>query len=128
MYMYGISIECYLLFVCRCSLWWDYVAMETFSDHDWIQNFRMRKETFLYICDQLRPFIQHEDTQLRKAVCVEKRLAITLWCLATPSEYRTIGHLFGVAWCTVCIIVHETVEAIVKKYTSISLPIMHLLR
>lgn len=89
--------------------------METFNEHDWIQNFRMRKETFLYLCDQLRPFIQHEDTQLHKAICVEKRLAITLQCLVTPSEYRTIGHLFGVARCTVCIIVHETVEAIVKK-------------
>ena len=104
--------------------------METFSDHDWIHNFRMRKETFLYLCDQLRPFFQHEDTQLRKAVCVEKRLAITLRCLATPSEYRTIGHLFGVAQCSVCVIVHETgcnCEKIVEN-TSIFLPIMHLLR
>lgn len=35
--------------------------------------------------------------------------------LATPSEYRTIGYLFGVAQCTVCVIVHKTVDAIVSK-------------
>ena len=74
------------------------------------------------------PFIQHEDTQLRKAVCVEKRLATTLWCLSTPSEYR-IGHLFGITQCTVCVIVHETVDEIVKKIveTYINFPTNHAL-
>ena len=50
---------------------------------DWIENFRMRKETFLYICDQLKPAIARQDTQFR-------RVAITIWCLATPSEYQTM--------------------------------------
>ena len=40
-------------------------------------------------------------------------MAIALWCLATCREYRTIGHLFGVARCTVCVIVHQTCSAIV---------------
>ena len=49
---------------------------------------------------------------------MEHRLAITLWCLATCSEYRTIGHLFGVArcTCTVCVIVHDTCTAIVRTF------------
>ena len=33
----------------RSSRWWDYVVMETFCNHDWIQNFRISKETFLYL-------------------------------------------------------------------------------
>lgn len=41
-------------------------------------------------------------------------VGITLWFLATPAEYRTIGHLFGVARCTVCVIVKEVSEAIVR--------------
>ena len=45
----------------------------------------------------------------------EHRLAITLWCLATCGEYRTIGHLFGVARCTVCVIIHDTCQAIITK-------------
>ena len=45
------------------------------------------------------------------------------------TEYKTIGHLFGVARCTVCVIVHETVDAIVKKNaeTYINFPTDHAL-
>ena len=46
------------------------------------------------------------------AIPVEKRVAIAVWFLATPGEYRTIGHLFGVARCTVCVIVREVCRAI----------------
>ena len=98
----------------RSSQWWDSIVMETFEQNDWIQNFRISKETFLYLCDKLKPAIYHHDTQLRRAISVKKRLAITLWCLSTPAEYRTIAHLFGVARSTVCTIVHETCRAIVR--------------
>ena len=99
----------------RSTHWWDYVVLTTFSDQDWIENFRVSKATFFYLCQQLKPLIKHSDTMLRKAISVEHRLAITLWCLATCGEYRSIGHLFGVARCTVCVIVHETCAAIVSK-------------
>ena len=39
---------------------------------------------------------------------------MTLWCLATPCEYRTIAHLFGIGRFTVCEIVQETCPLIVK--------------
>ena len=45
------------------------------------------------------------NTRFRSAVPVE-RVAIILWCLATPAEYRTIAHLFGAGHSTVCEIVH----------------------
>ena len=47
-------------------------------------------------------------------ISVQHRVAITLWVLATPSEYRSIAHLFGVARCTVCCIVKETCRSTVK--------------
>ena len=57
---------------------------------------------------------------MHQEVSVEKRVAIALWFLATPAEYRTIAHLFGVARSTVCEIVHKTCQAIVtvllRKY------------
>ena len=53
----------------------------------------------------------------------ECRVAITLWVLhvATPSEYRSVAHLFGVARCTVCQIhvVRNTCIAIVQKLTPV---------
>ena len=88
--------------------------LETFTPTHWLENFRVSKETFQYLCLKLKPLIARQNTQLRKCVSVEKRVAITLWCLATCSEYRTIAHLFGIAQCTVCEIVHDTCQAIVS--------------
>ena len=45
---------------------------------------------------------------------MNKRVAITLWFLATNAEYCPIGHLFGIARCAACIVVHETCSAIVS--------------
>ena len=82
----------------------------------------MSRETFTYLCNQLRPRIERMNTRMRQAISVEKRVAVTLWTLATPAEYRTIGHLFGIARATVCTILHDTCEAIVevllKRYIS----------
>ena len=73
----------------------------------------MSRETFSYIYEQLRSRLLRQDTVMRRAISVERRVGITLWFLATPSEYRTIAHLFGVARSTACEIVHETCTAIV---------------
>lgn len=98
------------------------MVLDTFNGQDFMQNFRMNKSTFLYICEQLRPELQHSDTMMRTSIAVNKRVAVTLWFLATPSEYRTISHLFGIGRSTVCCIIHETVRAIIKallkKYIS----------
>ena len=68
----------------------------------------------MYLCHELRNEIKKEDTIFRTAITVEKRVAITLWRLSTDGDYRTIGHLLGVAKGTVCVIVHEVCEAIVQ--------------
>ena len=51
---------------------------------------------------------------MRSAVSVERRVAIALWRLATNGDYRSIGHMFGVAKGTVCVIVSEVCQAIMK--------------
>ena len=66
----------------------------------------------MYLCETLHPAIERQSTQLRKCISLEKRVAITLWCFSTPSEYRTIAHLFRVSPGSVCRIVHETYRAI----------------
>ena len=68
----------------------------------------MSHETFLYICSQLEQSIKF-NTRFRRAISVQHRVAITLWVLATTSEYQTIAQLFGV-----CCIVKETWAAIVR--------------
>ena len=44
---------------------------------------------------------------MRSAVSIERRVAIALWRLATNGDYRSIGHMFGVAKGTVCVIVSK---------------------
>ena len=82
----------------------------------------MRKEIFLYLSQTVEHIIGKKTTQLRKCISTEKRLAITLWCLATLSEYRSIAHLFSVSRGSVCRIVQEICSDIVatmlKKYIS----------
>uniref|UniRef100_A0A1X7V735 Uncharacterized protein n=1 Tax=Amphimedon queenslandica TaxID=400682 RepID=A0A1X7V735_AMPQE len=59
----------------------------------------MSKRTFDYLCNQVRPLVQHQDTKIRRAISVLKRVAIPQWCMATVtcSEYCTVGRPFGVA-------------------------------
>ena len=71
----------------RSDNWWNFIVLETFTDHDWIENFRVSRETFGYICQQLRPLIMRQNTRFRQAISVEQRVGITLWFLATPAEF-----------------------------------------
>ena len=110
-FVYVVLLTCItVLFICRSTQWWDDIVTNTFTESE---NFRVSKATFLYLCDKLQSSIERQDTQLRSSVAVERRVAITLWCLATCGEYRTIAHLFGIARCTVCVIFHDTCRAIV---------------
>ena len=75
----------------------------------------MCRETFLYLCEQLRGDIEPEYTNMRNSISLETRIAVTLWCLATTVEYRTIAHLFGISRSSVCLIVQNTCRAIVRR-------------
>uniref|UniRef100_A0A3Q0RQP3 Uncharacterized protein n=1 Tax=Amphilophus citrinellus TaxID=61819 RepID=A0A3Q0RQP3_AMPCI len=81
--------------------WWD-VIVPAFTNAQWVQNFRMSREVFHSLCNKLRPAMERRDTTSRECVPVRKRVAIALWKLATGSDCRSIGHLFGVSNTTVC--------------------------
>ena len=65
----------------RTSVWWDSIVNGVFSDTEWLENFRMRRETFQFLCRCLAPHIRKKETIMRQPVSVEKRVAITLWRL-----------------------------------------------
>ncbi|XP_016328345.1 uncharacterized protein LOC107677823 [Sinocyclocheilus anshuiensis] len=90
----------------RASEWWD-VIVPGFTDTQWLENFRMSEETFIHLCNKLRPAMERQDTNFRVCVPLKKRVAIALWKLATGAEYRSVGHLFGVSITTVCRCVQE---------------------
>ena len=96
----------------RSSTWWDDVVLNSFGPLDWRNNFRNGKQTFNYLCHKLQPLIEKQNTNMRKPVSVEKHVSISLWILATSSEYCTV---FGLARCTVCVIVHKICKAIIQS-------------
>ena len=99
----------------RSAHWWDDVVKAIFTQEDWLKNFRLSRETFLYMCNKLRSTIEKRDTVMRKVIPVEQRPALMLWFLATGADYRTIGHLFGVSKSTVCVVVKEVCWSIVDE-------------
>ena len=98
----------------RTKQWWLAASSGMFGPLWWRDNLRMSFETFNMLVNQLRPYISKQDTQLRTAITVEERVAITVWRLATNAEYRTLSALFGVGISTVCSIVLETCSAIAQ--------------
>ncbi|XP_037341553.1 uncharacterized protein LOC119227158 [Pungitius pungitius] len=98
--------------------WWERVVMTEFQPSDWLDRFRMSRETFLHLCNELRPRLTRQDTSFRLALPVEKRVAVALWRLASNIEYRTISTLFGVGKSTVCRCVRDMCHAIVALLSS----------
>ncbi|XP_074850065.1 uncharacterized protein LOC142012915 [Carettochelys insculpta] len=72
----------------------------------------MSRQTFMELCQWLTPALRHQDTAMRRALPVEKRVGIAVWKLATPDSYRSVGQQFGVGKATVGAVLMEVVRAI----------------
>ncbi|KAH7945967.1 hypothetical protein HPB49_018282 [Dermacentor silvarum] len=78
------------------------------------QSFRMTPATFRYLVDSLRGELERQDTNMRLAVAVDKRVAIGLYRLRSTAEDATIAHLFGVGRSTVNVAYREFFAAVIK--------------
>ncbi|XP_042306734.1 protein ANTAGONIST OF LIKE HETEROCHROMATIN PROTEIN 1-like [Sceloporus undulatus] len=94
--------------------WWERVVLETWDPDQWLQNFRMTKDTFLELCEELRPELHRQTTSMRAPLSVEKRVGIGLWKLATTECYRSVADRFGVGRSTVGEVFIEVCLAIEK--------------
>uniref|UniRef100_R4G9P6 DDE Tnp4 domain-containing protein n=1 Tax=Anolis carolinensis TaxID=28377 RepID=R4G9P6_ANOCA len=92
--------------------WWDNLLASQLGDGEWTRCFRMSREAVLELAERLRPVLQREDTNMRSAIPVDKRVALTLWKLATSDSYRSVASQFGVGVSTASVIVMEVCEAI----------------
>ena len=84
------------------------------TDCMWIENLRMRKDTFNFVCNELRHSLIKKNTCFLRPISVEARVAMALWRLATGIDYCSVGQLFGVGRSKCCKITHEVCQAIVN--------------
>ena len=98
----------------RLQNWFQELLNRRALDHWWKENFHMSRATFEYICRLVGPAIARQNTRMRDAIPVEKRVAVSLWRLATGKCYRSCGLMIGLAKPTVVKCCHEFVEAICR--------------
>ncbi|XP_011874581.1 PREDICTED: uncharacterized protein LOC105565748 [Vollenhovia emeryi] len=71
---------------------------------------RMDVDTFYELLDMVRPYLQ--KTSLRKPICPEQRLAITLRYLATGDQVLSVALAYRIGESTAYKIIKETCEVI----------------
>ena len=66
----------------RTSAWWDNFVADVVVHEEWKENFRMSKQSFDKLCNELHPYIEKQQTNMRSPVDVRKQVALTLYYLA----------------------------------------------
>ena len=72
----------------------------------------MKKVNFDKLCNDLRPFIQKQDTNMRKSIAVDKQVAIFLYYISDEGRFRKTANAFGVSRAAVSQIVRRVSKAI----------------
>ena len=92
----------------RTSAWWSNILAERVIAEEWRENFRVSRQSFYRLCDELRPFLTKTRSNFRIPLSVELQLAVTLYYLSDEAHYRKIANAFGIARSTVSTIIRRT--------------------
>ena len=93
-------------------MWWDNFVDEVVVAEEWKENFRMCKENFLKLCDELHPHIQKQTTSMRVPVEVERQVPLTLYYLSDEGRLHKTANAFGLSRSTVCITVRRVARVL----------------
>lgn len=110
----SLIIICYIFLQLKTGDYWE-KEVPSFTNHRFKEAFRVTRSTFQFIIERLH-FLRRQDTVLRYAIVLEKRIAIALYALASSAEYRTIAALFGVGRTTVGELVVDFCKALVEIF------------
>ncbi|KAK4770394.1 hypothetical protein SAY87_030926 [Trapa incisa] len=96
----------------RSNSWWDECSRRDYPEEEFRKAFRMGRDTFDMICEELNSVIAKEDTTLRSAIPVRQRVAVCIWRLATGEPLRLVSKKFGLGISTCHKLVLEVCSAI----------------
>mgnify|MGYP002804178431 FL=1 len=100
----------------RNNIWWKKIISGISLQDEWRENLRVSRETFDYLCNELRPkllsYFQKKETHLRKPVRVETQVAVTLYYLSDEGRLRKVANAFGLGRSTVSTIIRQVTHVI----------------
>ena len=64
--------------------------LQTFTDEQWVENFRITRQTVNKVCRFLEPDLSPMENTVRDALDVQKQVALMIYWLATPTEYFSV--------------------------------------
>ena len=96
----------------RTRTWWDNFVADIVVPEEWRENFRMSKTSFSKICEELRPYIERQSTNMRSPVEVERQVAVTLYYLSDEGTLRKTANAFGLSRSYVSVTVRRVCRAI----------------
>ena len=111
----GLSSEKTIWEKQRSREWWPDIVKGTFSDDQWMENFRMTKATFEILCGYLCPSFPDQARSVWEPLQLDHRVAIAVYWMASSAEYHTIANLFGVGKSTVNKCIHDVCKAMAEN-------------
>ena len=96
--------------------------MTLYEAHTFKEIMRMYKPTFEVLCDELRPHMEKETTNLKQPVAVEKRIAIGIYHYANGGTYKMTGERF----CVSTALTHRCVESFIAAMIHVNSDLIHL--
>ena len=85
------------------------------EDKQYLQHFRVSKDTFWYLCQTYGKHFKKQTTHLRRPLLPSKRLAIVLHWLAQANSYSELAAMYTVGKSTVVAIAHEGIAILREK-------------
>ena len=85
------------------------------EENQYLQHFRMSKDTFWYLVQTFGKYFEKQDTHLRRALPPAKRLAVVLHWLAQASSFSELAALYAIGKSTVVAVVHQGIAILHER-------------
>lgn len=92
---------------------WEEVV-PTYSDISFLKHFGIGRETFQCLVDELYVDLVRENTNMRRSIPVDKRIAVALTVLKNSDDFLSVAKHFGIGKSTVHLILKEFSSAVCK--------------
>ena len=75
----------------RPQFWFEHVVLSHYENNIWREHFRISRQSFRFVSDLVRPRLARQDTNMRRAIPVEKRVAKLLSLVSNNLDSPTLG-------------------------------------